>query len=1551
MTDTVVSSPDFCLLVRAQFASRPTLRQVLSRQLLLALVEQYPLIARQRPELVDADRLSVATPSPDGEQVALRPLVDEVLQACLNGVLLDFPAVANTKPYLTLDRKRLFAIEDPFETADGDQIDLQRLIEPFNDVLLLTAAYFRQAQVDYWRAPGSMGASRDRCLQQTIRAALLYNLPLNGLDARQQACIHGLLKGGREQPTVFMVQIDLLHDARTSSTFLTDLFVQGQWDEAEVILWCRPSGVIWAFDDLDALTDALADEYAPSAQGVGLTWHRHVLEGDPFAQLTALLQERMFEQVQALDRLSLSSVAELEQAYLALTDPSRGFIEGYITQAQIKGVPPSGVFRLSPTDSFACQSALYELALAQAESGGAAALGEVLDLHSYASQQLRQQLLADHPIDANYWPDDLMLELTTAWGVPGGAGAGTGDGALERRSVSLTQFAIANLASLQGASITAIRHRDDQLIMAWMNADYVKALVERVDIGGTYPLYVAAQLDEPTGYTMRVQQFARQWRSALLFSALRASLHGRICEPSLQAVSDYCAGRIDASLPASMLMPLALRRAPDSPACDVVQGMYVLFNAALNNVILYRPLYGKDAVLEFASIDAMMQAVREDKDLQASLLDWLSPQVRPVYDHGGFAEPHLGTPIVDTSILPAPVAPVQFWPRYWRSEVDLQLYQANRDLLVTLADRDSVSNAESRWALLVQGAWLLFDVASLLVRGPVATVLWLMQMFDAASADVQAVREGSAFERSAALVDMLLNLVMVIGHAYTPAASRLPARLPHAALAPGLVVDAALPITERSPAPAQGKVFMAGALAKPQALLDFSFSGGSGFNLLPPERLRQLEALRSERLLDGLTPIAQGDAAGLYLIEDQHYVGLRGDAYRVTLGEEGVRIVDAQGNPGPWVERYGAGWRIDVGQRLRGGMPKSRIARKREENIAAEARIREQDVHLTGQRNGLGQAFGKHLEEVDKTTAKIDELQALESLDERQRELLDLHLQVRRAQRNVLAKDLKNLIEHDLKHEALLMSTGSVKLSSQVVADALLHQRSLLRQGLIAACEHRYNLLATLINDEEIDAQRRAIAILPETDEEKQQYLRLVASLERVEQLGNELVAHAGRFDTLLESTLKDDGIVFRDDDDQPVNKHHELDKVIEQRRHNAVDVEFRLLEDLGELCLDRLKGSTEEEVADYDELLVSDALRSAGSAHGELAANDLSEEERVAVLNDVIEAYEETIGGAEYLTSTQPALIRQDKLQSFLNVARRLKALATEQMSASVREIELSEPVPQRTPVYAPRGGIRRVVRTQRGRNVVGVEATGEDGEAVVQQRDSHDNVLRTFRRQASQWREVADEHRDRPAVGPAPQPEVLRTQVQALIAGVNPTINMAKRFFGHDEPLGLSTVIDLHVKDLQHRLAQLPRSGQDGELIERAQVAIQELEDSKRDLLVTLYLTTRTPTLNALKYLHSIGELIIERRDRRLSLSGGDYLDTYEIRRVTGRKLWEAHFHYPAEETADREFIRGHLKLWEQRKLGAQAQLRAAKRNQVLKVYRGQLRKGDVEGIIPFE
>ncbi|WP_371921602.1 hypothetical protein [Pseudomonas sp. DE0010] len=84
---------------------------------------------------------------------------------------------------------------------------------------------------------------------------------------------------------------------------------------------------------------------------------------------------------------------------------------------------------------------------------------------------MRKQLLQDHPVDANYFPDDVLLELSTAYGVPGGAGTGAGDGVVEKHTITLTDFAIGNLSSLGQATITAISHREDQLIMDWLTVD------------------------------------------------------------------------------------------------------------------------------------------------------------------------------------------------------------------------------------------------------------------------------------------------------------------------------------------------------------------------------------------------------------------------------------------------------------------------------------------------------------------------------------------------------------------------------------------------------------------------------------------------------------------------------------------------------------------------------------------------------------------------------------------------------------------------------------------------------------------------------------------------------------------------------------------------------------------------------------------------------------------------------------------------------------------------------------------------------------------------
>jgi len=100
------------------------------------LIAHYPLIAVHRPTLKDANQLSLVRANPDGQNSTILPLVDEILKAKLHNRVLDFAPVANINQYLLLNGKHFFAIPDPHETAEGDQIDLFALQPAFEDLLL-----------------------------------------------------------------------------------------------------------------------------------------------------------------------------------------------------------------------------------------------------------------------------------------------------------------------------------------------------------------------------------------------------------------------------------------------------------------------------------------------------------------------------------------------------------------------------------------------------------------------------------------------------------------------------------------------------------------------------------------------------------------------------------------------------------------------------------------------------------------------------------------------------------------------------------------------------------------------------------------------------------------------------------------------------------------------------------------------------------------------------------------------------------------------------------------------------------------------------------------------------------------------------------------------------------------------------------------------------------------------------------------------------------------------------------------------------------------------
>lgn len=1554
MLDATSSGSNLKLALAAQFASRPTLRDVASTQIISALIEQYPMIATTQPQLTSADALRVMQPKQADVYDAVA-LVDLLLDALRSNTPLEFPSVGELRPYLSLNPPHYLYVDpdpDPEAGTESDRVSLDALSAALNDVLLLLPSYFCQAQTDYWAADGGEGITRDVWLQQALRLELLRNLPLQGLEEPEQQAVRGLIRGGKSTPNVAVIEVHLKRDSTEQIIRLPDLLIEAQLDERSFMLWCAPSSVVRAFDASQAFGQALAESLALHYRFEDMTWNRYELVGDPFATQVALMLEASLAAVADVRLGMVPSTDALEQVYAGLSDPARWLLEGYAEPRGEQLQLPPGLVRMSAQTSFAYRSGLIELGLAQADAAAKTPLDDVLDLTSYTRQKLREQMLADHPDDANYFSDDLVLTLSIARGNPGGAGAGVGGGTVEHVTESLTKFAIGNLSSLGGATVTAVSHTQDQLIMDWMNPEYVQALVETVDIGGTYPGYVDEKLKEAAEEPGQVKRFAQHWRTSLLFSALSARLGDTLSENGLQAMIDYCRGHLAADEPAVALLPLAFNRAGADAVVDTVTGMYVLFAAEAETVVLYRPLYGQEAISEFASIKAMMQAIGEASSLQESVLDWLPAGARPFYADGGFTDPHAVVPVLDIIEPPEAVDPPTVNVQYWLSGVDQKLYEANRKALVELADRQSVSNAESRWALLAEGAWLLFNVVTLELRGPVATVAWLVQGILALKSDIEALESGTEFERSAAAVDLLLNAGMALLHGHLPAHA-----VPdygdigrHAAcLGPlqgePVLLPAVLNVSE-------GQRHQSGVLAEQPGLqVDLSHRDSTAFKPLSEAQSSGLQAYRADISLDGVEPISEGIGKGLYLVGETYYVKWHLLVYQVSLTDGVVHI----GDTSTALTNRDGNWRVDRRLRLLGGMPKSRIQKMREENAAKKANFISEDARLAEIHGTLHATFAQHRQMLVDKEAEIKTLEEVLQPDAVQQDQLATLKALRARMRETTVTDLRAVINHEIHHDAMLISLAAMTIPDQAFEGDVKLVRSTLRQQLLDNCESYYNEMAISINQAEVRRLRDAMAVHPESDAEKAEYTHFLEIVEKVAGWEIDLIDFAREFDRLLMDTLADDRLTFTNEKNERIGKDQQLRRIIETRSLNAVDLSLAALEDLAELSINRLTTEADEELLQqYSSYLYGQSVRSAGASHADLAGSPFSAEERVQVLTSVLEGYEEAASMADYLSSVGDSAINKPWLIKYKKVLSNLQEAARAELAAELKELELALPPPKRTPVYRPRGGVRRVVRTHRGRSVV-AEETEVDGAAVVQQRDARTELLNTFMHEGGQWVEDSASSTTSPPVS-SRQLSATRQNARRLLDQIPSVYALAKRY-GSNEPLGLTTVIEQHSDKLREVLEALPRTPEDEALRTDVETGLSQLESNQRELLKSLYLTSTHPTAGGLKFLHKEQALVITRVGKRKKLSALDFLDVYRIDRAAepGQAkpvpLWEAHFHYPAMKTPGRDFSQGHLKTWLQRGLGWADQIRAAADGDVLEIYRGKLSLADLEGIISFD
>lgn len=1564
------------------FASRPTLRAVVHQQLVQRLAKQYPEIDKNYPQLRESREIYLCTREPeDLDTVTIKSLAEVFLEKLVSQTTFNFTGIALTNLFLSFTpTPRPIYDRDPASGLDRLP-DLTLVTDALNELLANVEPFLQRAQVDFWQARSRSGSTPLQEVGHMFKAALASGVEAQGLDDEQRNCIYALLAASNSTkwhnpsgvPEVFLLDVTMASAEARYQQLLPDLLVTLTLANRNIVLLCKPSGRIDAFDSLDSMAQNLSDGLALQYQLDSFGWDRYPITTDMFAMQGAVLLNLLLEGLEPVNGRHFSTVVELEQGYAALTDPASFFSAHPYRLLQLRqgeSELPQWLRQASLADRLEYRARVLDLLVAQASSNGKSSLDGILDLRAFTRKSLLELMRADHLTEANYDADDLVLEFWLARGV-----AGTSSGSVEIKRLSLTEFAIGNLGSAKGARLEKITHKTDQQLWSWLTTDYLKALVQRADIGRTYPQYLSKKLQDAEHNIERISLFAMEQASQLPLLALKAKIDGALSETGYQRVVAFF--RADSGEGQSLLAPLAFKREEAASEADRVTNTFVFISAhAAGNVVLYRPMSAEKPFQEFANQQALLEQILADEGLQQGILAWMSSDAQRVYANGGFQEPHLRRPVLDTQLELEPVQPAQLELQGWQPGADTNLYMANTQMLVELAERETISNAEDRWAMLLEGAGLLFNllfsVATPFLRGPVAVVAWLVQGALTVHADAGALKNGNEFEKSTAVVDLLLNLVMVLFHASLPKVEPPVAadKREIAVFGPGRRVIPSLPRVNA----VQGKTFPRAALrGKADLELDFSWYGPRGLKSSSMDYPRPLSSYRSATSLENHSPLSQGPYRGLYLLGERYYASIEGHVYAVRADAQGEQVVDEQGQTGPWLTLDNNSWQFDLRLRLRGGGPKRRVAGQQDVNQEALRKLQSEIGELDLKNNALAaqltpqwasmaehsSALQKLLNLRDSLQARIDQGDGAVGLgalvDSTSMKIADKK-SLLDTTRRALIDTLEQSINIDLKVEVSmkeLLTPKFAKFMPQATAMPMKQRRGTVRRQILRNYVLLHDELLLLARFDEVTALRNQVVTLPATPEQTAAYNTYRARHMAVVPLQLRLLEVMEKLDVLLIDTLTDGTITYD-------GKQEQVHSIVGQRSVTTLQLRIGQIADLAELSLERLSGADEQTLVSTNDYLIGKSVSGAGSTLDELISGNFTSEETISGLQSVQREYANALTMVDYLERFGGVAVNKQALNYYKEQVRLVKATAELELEAAVREQQWKTPLPFKRLPYKPRTGMRRVVHLRGGKTLVG-EETQLLGEPVVEQRDPvSKKVLGTYHQQGDVWVEVVEATLPvESAPVTASERAQARTQASRLNNEVAGVIALAKRYIASNEPHSLSFVIERHVEKLQRverMLEGTDAAANDSALRATVEQSISHLNERKRTLLKTLHLASSRPTGESLAYLHAERQITIARTVERKRLAADDYLDVYEVRKaqgpVRGSGLWEVHLHYSSQAANRRQFSKGHLKLWAERTWGRETQLQAAKTNQqFLEIYRADLKASQLERILPWD
>lgn len=909
--------------VSHQFDGRPSLRSVARDLVRQALSWRKPALP------VDDTLLKLVRPDLSAPVALEDLLIQRYLQGRTLNLIADHDYVTQQQGAETPRRLALSVGE------------LETLVDQYGPTLL---DHYKQRLVEYWNHVDADGQSRWQWLATHLRehvgGVTRRQAEQGRLDEEESEMLLAVCAGAPLAGTrTALLQIQAIANPSVTVPHVTsDVVIAhiAQGDAIERVLLCRPLAEVQAFADVASLAAAQASHLSERLTGHSIDFALHDVAADIFDTQALILLEHQLSNLTALAEhyrvqgSDIDTLVNLVERTTSLYDLSRP--EELARAQRMKDALPAWLEQAPRDERLRYATLLARLGEVQRLSGGEHYLDGIAPLEEYAANELTRQIAVDHPTQPVpladvqvriYQAPNALLEIANA-----------GDAHLEYTVISLVDLALFNLHG-RAAGMLEIEPRAGATLPAWVSRENVVALITAVDIGRRYVALLRQRLldDRPQA----------QRREMLYLDQLRVQLPLKLLELKIrQACGVTAAGvsvlmralKLDAvtpvahgvAHPASLptVRQLAFCRAPGATP-DLVQCAYLLGPPDDSGpCVLYRPL-SREPLRQFANADELLSAIKAPGALQDDVLLWLEVAARPVYANGGFEEPHIRKFLQgdDTAQLTPPVAATLVGV-ILEGDPWAAFYRHNVAGLQAIADRQSVSNEESRWLGYRELGWMVFNALLPMVGGPLASAGWMLQSLKVFADGFDARLQGDSQAASTALMEFFFNAAFVLfGHSLE-ARTKGVDRVTRPLLADGEWLDPVEGLWHPVMAPGDAVVSrMLAAPDTPVALheLDFGFQSAS----------RQLSASQRRALAtfavaagDFGSPIPHGPTQGLYLLDQQWYglIGASWFALELEDGELHIMDINDAARRGPLVRRDEAGrWRVETALRLIGGSP------------------------------------------------------------------------------------------------------------------------------------------------------------------------------------------------------------------------------------------------------------------------------------------------------------------------------------------------------------------------------------------------------------------------------------------------------------------------------------------------------------------------------------------------------------------------------------------------------------------------------------------------------